>query len=130
MRAESDGRQAASANSYRPCSHEITTRLLVFADPDYLVSCLNYVADRLGFSSRWLPARAGAVRCHGANWRLSFVARGSLQVDRPRKQDVVFQVDVLVQVGLHALQLLVHRAEGRAGIRGQGVAVGHLAELG
>ncbi len=32
--------------------------------------------------------------------------------DRPREQDVVLQMDVLVQIDLHALQFLVHRPEG------------------
>ena len=56
---------------------------------------------------------------------------GAFQLDCAREEDVVFQMDVLVQIGFKLLQSLIKRPEADAGVRRRGVTVSdapHLAE--
>ena len=53
----------------------------------------------------------------------------SLPFRRPREQDVVLQVDMLVQIGLHSLEFFIQGGEGRTGVGGKGIIAGDLAEF-
>src|SRR6516165_12486016 len=53
--------------------------------------------------------------------------RSGFERNRSRKQDVVFEMDVLMQIGFEFLQPVIERLIAHAGIRRRGVAAGQFS---